>query len=118
MKPLSKDTDTIVAIATPAGSGAIAVIRLSGAGAFEIADKVFHAKNKSSITGAKGYTVHFGEIRNGDKLLDEVLSTVFRAPHSYTGEDVVEISCHGSLYIQQQVVKLLVNKGARLALPG
>ncbi len=108
--------DTIIAIATPPGIGAIGVIRLSGPDAFRIAGSVFKGKD---IAAQPSHTIHFGSIRAEDgHLLDEVLVSVFRGPHSYTGEDVVEISCHGSNYILQEVMALLLRKGARLAKPG
>ncbi|HMO40640.1 MAG TPA: tRNA uridine-5-carboxymethylaminomethyl(34) synthesis GTPase MnmE [Saprospiraceae bacterium] len=107
--------DTIVALATPPGTGAIGVIRLSGMDAIRIANTVFHGKD---LAQQASHTVHFGTIRNGEQLLDEVLVTLFIAPKSYTGEDVVEVSCHGSTYIIQQVIHLLLQKGARLAQPG
>lgn len=111
--------DTICAIATPPGQGAISVIRLSGPKAFEICDSFFApARNQTRISNAEGYTIHFGKIRNDQAVVDEVLVSVFRAPHSYTGEDAVEISCHGSVYIQQKIVELLIEGGARHAEAG
>lgn len=111
--------DTIVALATPAGAGAIAVIRLSGKDAFSIADKVFRKKNSlKKLSELKSHTIHFGNIYDGEKIVDEVLVSVFRAPNSYTGEDVTEISCHGSTFIQQKIIQLAVKQGARLAREG
>ncbi len=111
--------DTITAIATPPGSGAIAVIRVSGDRTFEIVEKIFRPFRKDKkLSLQKGYTLHFGEIVEADEVIDEVLVAVFHKPHSYTGEDAVEISCHGSLYIQQKIIELLVNAGARIAQPG
>lgn len=108
--------DTIVALATPPGIGAIGVIRLSGTDAMFIASQVFYGKD---LTLQASHTVHFGTIRDEhETIIDEVLATVFVAPKSYTGENVVEISCHGSSYILQQVIHLLLQKGARLAQPG
>jgi tRNA modification GTPase len=108
--------DTIVALATPAGVGAIGVIRLSGPEAISIADAVFYGKK---LAEQKSHTLHFGTIRDEENIiLDEVVIGLFVGPKSYTGEDVVEISCHGSNYILQQVIQLLVRKGARLAQPG
>ncbi len=108
--------DTIVAPATPSGAGAIGVIRLSGPDALLLANQVFSGKDLSQ---QPSHTVHFGVIKNEhDRVLDEVLATVFVAPKSYTGEHVVELSCHGSPYIMQQVIHLLLQKGARLAQPG
>jgi len=109
--------DTIVAIATPQGIGAIGVIRVSGMDALRIAGSVFQGKR--DLATAKGYTVHFGKIVGADgSILDEVLVNVFRNPKSYTGEDTVEISCHGSSFILQEVLSLLVSQGARVANPG
>lgn len=112
--------DTITALATPHGSGAIAVIRVSGKKTFEIIDRIFFNKKlePKKISSEKGYTVHFGLIAEGDVIVDEVLVTIFRNPHSYTGEDSVEISCHGSAYIQQQILQLLLKHGARMANAG
>jgi len=108
--------DTICAPATAAGSGAIAVIRVSGPESFSIADKIFTAYDGlSSLQEANGYTIHFGKIRKGTKLIDEVLVSVFKNPKSYTGEDSLEISCHGSSYIIQQILDLLREKGCRYA---
>lgn len=108
--------DTIVALATPPGVGAIGVIRLSGLKAIEIVDKVFRGKD---LTQQKTHTVHFGTIRqDNDRIIDEVLVTLFVAPKSYTGEHVVEVSCHGSNYIIQELIRLFIQKGARLARPG
>jgi tRNA modification GTPase len=107
--------DTIVALATPSGVGAIGVIRLSGADAIDIVNAVFHGKD---LTQQATHTIHFGTIRDGEQILDEVLVSLFVAPKSYTGEHVVEVSCHGSNYIIQQVIQLFIKYGARLAQPG
>jgi tRNA modification GTPase len=111
--------DTICAISTPPGLGAISVIRLSGPNAVEISKKIFHPKDKDvDISLVASHTVHFGNIGDSKGLLDDVLLTIFREPHSYTGEDVIEISCHGSPYIQQKLIELLLEQGLRLANPG
>jgi tRNA modification GTPase len=111
--------DTICAISTPPGLGAIAVIRLSGPATLETCKRIFHpAGENTDISAVPSHTVHFGTIGTGDDLLDEVLLTLFKAPHSYTGEDVAEISCHGSPYIQQKIMELLLAQGLRLANPG
>ena len=108
--------DTICAPATPSRSGAIAVIRVSGPTSFAIVDQIFSAYDGlNSLSEAKGYTIHFGKIMQGEKLIDEVLVSVFKNPKSYTGEDSLEISCHGSSYIQQQILELLREKGCRYA---
>ena len=98
--------------------GAIGIIRVSGTDAINIADKIFIAQSGSSLTQAKGYTVHYGTICNNDEPLDDVIVIVYRAPHSYTGEDSVEIMCHGSSYIQQTILELLMQNGCHMAQPG
>ncbi|MCF8362842.1 MAG: tRNA uridine-5-carboxymethylaminomethyl(34) synthesis GTPase MnmE [Prolixibacteraceae bacterium] len=113
------DQHTICAISTAPGSGAIAVVRLSGNEAIAITDTVFHsAKEGKKLSGQKANTLHFGTIRDGDTIIDEVVVALFKAPHSFTGEDIVEISCHGSVYIQQAILQLLLQNGARMAQPG
>ncbi|MBL7969158.1 MAG: tRNA uridine-5-carboxymethylaminomethyl(34) synthesis GTPase MnmE [Prolixibacteraceae bacterium] len=113
------DQLTICAIATSPGMGAIATIRLSGEKAIEIADSIFHSpKYGKKLTDQRANTLHFGNLSDGVELIDEVVIALFRAPHSFTGEDVVEISCHGSVYIQQRILQLLISKGARMARPG
>ncbi|MEN8956644.1 MAG: tRNA uridine-5-carboxymethylaminomethyl(34) synthesis GTPase MnmE [Flavobacteriales bacterium] len=107
-------TDTICALSTANGMGAIAVIRVSGNKAFSIVSSIF----SKDLSDKKTHTAHFGVIKEDEKLVDEVLLTVFRNPNSFTGEDVIEIACHGSIYIQQQILKLLLSKGCRLAKPG
>ena len=115
MKTHNQILDTICAIATAPGIGAIAVIRLSGADAINICNKVFFGKD---ISQSDSHTAHFGTIRDGDKIIDEVLVTVFKGKKSFTGENSVEISTHGSPYIQQQVLQLLLKNGAKPAGPG
>lgn len=111
-------SSTICALATPAG-GAIAVIRLSGNDAINIADKVFVSKSNHRLTEAKPQTLHFGHLTNQDgEVIDEVLVSVFRSPHSYTGENAVEISCHGSQYVISQILKIFIQNGCRQANPG
>ncbi|MCD8742198.1 tRNA uridine-5-carboxymethylaminomethyl(34) synthesis GTPase MnmE [Mucilaginibacter roseus] len=107
--------DTIVALATPNGVGAIGVIRLSGPQAITIANIVFKGKD---LTKQASHTIHFGHIADGDVMLDEVLVSLFVAPRSYTRENVVEISCHGSNYILESIIRLLIKSGARAAKPG
>lgn len=107
--------DTICALATAGGVSAIAVIRVSGPNAITIVDGVFKGKR---LTTQPSHTVHFGKIADGEKVIDEVLATLFVSPTSYTGENTVELSCHGSPFIQQQILQILVNKGCRLARPG
>ncbi|MBD0374538.1 MAG: tRNA uridine-5-carboxymethylaminomethyl(34) synthesis GTPase MnmE [Flavisolibacter sp.] len=107
--------DTIVALATPPGVGALGIIRLSGHQAINIADALFPAKN---LYRQSSHTLHVGYLKNEDQLIDQVVVSLYKAPHSYTGEDVVEITCHGSPYIHQQVINACIQKGARLAKPG
>jgi len=112
-------TDTICALATAPGVGAIALIRLSGPESFTITDKLFKPKKEGfSIKQAESYTIHFGTIAVGEELVDEVLVYVYRNPNSYTGDDAIEISCHGSPYIQQKIIELLIMHGARMANAG
>ncbi|MDN3677793.1 tRNA uridine-5-carboxymethylaminomethyl(34) synthesis GTPase MnmE [Flavobacterium paronense] len=110
--------ETIVALASPSGAGAIAVIRLSGKEALTIAAKVFQSVSGKLISNQKTHTIHLGHIMDEGKVYDQVLLSLFKNPHSYTGEDVVEISCHGSTYIQQQIIQLLLRKGCRMAQAG
>ena len=113
-----RNEDTIYAPATVPGTGAISIIRISGPDALSIADKVVSCR-RSSISSAKGYTMKFGTIRDmSGEIVDEVIASVFRAPHSYTGEDSVELSCHASSYIVSAVMQLLSEAGARAAEPG
>ena len=107
--------DTICAIATAQG-GAIGSIRVSGPEAISITSRIFQpAKAGKLLSEQKPYTLTFGRIYNGEEVIDEVLVSLFRAPHSYTGEDSTEITCHGSSYILQQVMQLLIKNGCRMA---
>ncbi|MCF8272656.1 MAG: tRNA uridine-5-carboxymethylaminomethyl(34) synthesis GTPase MnmE [Flavobacteriaceae bacterium] len=110
--------DTIVALATPSGAGAIAVIRLSGNEAINIAEKQFKSVSGKHLSKQKTHTIHLGHIIDGPKILDEVLVSIFKNPNSYTGENVVEISCHGSHYIQQEIIQLFLRNGCRMATAG
>ncbi|HSM49448.1 MAG TPA: tRNA uridine-5-carboxymethylaminomethyl(34) synthesis GTPase MnmE [Draconibacterium sp.] len=113
------DQSTICAISTSPGIGAIAVIRLSGSEAIQIAGIVFQSPNKNkTLAEQPANTLHFGQIVYKNEVIDEVVAAIFHAPHSFTGEDIVEISCHGSTFIQQKILEVLVENGARLALPG
>src|SRR4051812_6149135 len=112
---MTNTEDTIVALATPTGTGAIGIIRLSGPDAIKIAANVFNGKD---LTKQASHTIHFGNIVDGDIILDEVLVSLFVAPRSYTRENVVEISCHGSAFIIESIIKLLIKKGARSAKAG
>lgn len=110
--------ETIVALASPSGAGAIAVIRLSGKDALSIGEQVFQSVSGKFISKQKTHTIHLGHIVDEGKVFDQVLLSIFKNPHSYTGEDVIEISCHGSTYIQQQIIQLLLRKGCRMAQAG
>ena len=116
--PLNKDT--IAALSTPPGTGAIAVIRISGKDSLKICSKIFRKKDSKAVDVSRftSHTAHYGEIVHKNIVMDEVVLTLFKAPNSYTGENVVEISCHGSQYIQQQILHLLVKQGCRLASAG
>ncbi len=115
MNKLTGWDDTIVALATPPGIGAIGVIRLSGTKTFDIANELFPSRDLSL---QPSQTIHIGFLKNGDTIIDEVVLSLFKGPKSYTGEDVIEISCHGSPFIQQQIINACIAKGARLAKPG
>lgn len=110
--------DTIIALATPAGAGAIAVIRLSGNKAMQLAEDQFKSVSGKKLSKQATHTIHLGHIIDGNRTIDEVLVSVFKNPNSYTGEDVVEISCHGSNYIQQEIIQLFLRKGSRMATAG
>ncbi|WP_296687479.1 tRNA uridine-5-carboxymethylaminomethyl(34) synthesis GTPase MnmE [Flavobacterium sp.] len=110
--------DSIVALATPSGAGAISIIRISGQNAIEIGASVFKSIKNKDLTQQKTHTLHLGHIIDEGKTLDEVLISIFKGPNSYTGENTIEISCHGSTYIQQQIIQLLLRKGCRMANAG
>jgi tRNA modification GTPase len=110
--------DTIVALASPSGAGAIAVIRISGSDAIAIAASVFQSVSGKDIEKQKTHTLHLGHIVDENKVIDQVLLSIFKGTNSYTGENTIEISCHGSTYIQQQIIQLLLRKGCRMANAG
>ncbi|MBU8892290.1 MAG: tRNA uridine-5-carboxymethylaminomethyl(34) synthesis GTPase MnmE [Bacteroidales bacterium] len=113
------NNDIICAISTPQGNGAIAVIRLTGNDSVVLCDKLFRSpKEQKKLINQEANTLHFGTITDNDKIIDEVVISIFKGPHSYTGEDIVEISCHGSEFVQQQILQLFIKNGARLAKPG
>ncbi|MDP4204775.1 MAG: tRNA uridine-5-carboxymethylaminomethyl(34) synthesis GTPase MnmE, partial [Bacteroidota bacterium] len=113
------DQATICAITTGHGGGAVSMIRLSGEEAIQITDSVFSSPVKGkTLSTQKANTLHFGSILDDGNVIDEVIVSIFKAPHSFTGEDVVEITCHGSIYIQQRLLQLFIRQGARLAKPG
>ena len=111
-------SNTIAAISTAQGEGGIGVIRISGESAIEIADKIFKNINNKKLTDMKGYTAAFGKVTFGGEEIDEAVALVFRAPHSYTGENVVELSCHGGVYVTARVLRAALDSGARPAEPG
>lgn len=110
--------ETIVALASPSGAGAIAVIRMSGKNSIAIAEEVFQSVSGKDLSKQKTHTIHLGTIVDGPKIYDQVLVSIFKNPNSYTGENVIEISCHGSTFIQQQIIQLLLRKGCRMAQAG
>lgn len=115
MNKLSGWSDTIIALATAPGLGAIAVLRISGTKAFEIINGLFASKN---LLAQGTHTLHVGMLKDGERLLDEVVLALFKGPKSFTGEDTIEISCHGSTYVQQQILEACIARGARLARAG
>ena len=110
--------ETIIALATPTGLGAISVIRISGLNAISITEKLFKSKGNKKLSNQNSHTVHLGHLIKNNHELDEVLVTIFKGPNSYTGENTVEISCHGSTYIQQEIIDLFIENGIRVAKPG
>ena len=110
--------ETIIALATPNGLGAISVIRISGNNSIKITEKLFKSNKNKLLSNQKSHTVHLGHIMKGNHELDEVLITLFKGPNSYTGEDTIEISCHGSTYIQKEIINLFIDNGIRIANPG
>ena len=118
MNSISHDA-TICAVSTAPGTGGVAVIRVSGPEAVAAVNAIYTPKKAGkTLLSQKAYTLTFGNIHRGDELVDEVLVSFFRAPHSFTGEDIVEVTCHGSVYIQQQILELLIGQGCRSAMPG
>ena len=111
-------TDTIAAIATPAAAGGIGVVRISGTDAVQIAERIFEPVSGAKLSLSKGYRAYFGKVVDRGETLDEAVCLIFRAPHSYTGEDVAEISCHGGMYITSRVLQAALSAGARLANAG
>ena len=109
---------TIIALSSPPGSGAISIIRLSGKDAIDITDKVFKSNSNKPLSKLEGQSLTYGVISDGKEVIDEVVVSIYRAPHSYTGENIVEISCHGSPYIQQKIISTFLDKKVRLASPG
>ncbi len=112
------DLSAIAAISTPLGTGGVGIIRISGKNATEIADRIFVSVNGIKLSSSKGYRAYFGRIFDGETAVDEVVCLVFRAPHSYTGEDVVEINCHGGVVLLKKILRLVLQNGAQAAAPG
>ena len=112
------DLSAIAAISTPLGTGGVGIIRISGKNATEIADRIFVSVNDKKLSSSKGYRAYFGRIIDGETAVDEVVCLVFRAPHSYTGEDVVEINCHGGVVLLKKILRLVLQNGAQAAAPG
>ena len=113
------EQDNICALATASGVGAISVLRVSGPDAIDICSSIFESKqSEKQLTLEKSHTIHLGYIVNGNQMIDEVLVSIFKGPSSYTGENTIEISCHGSIYIQQQILQLLIHNGCRMARAG
>lgn len=112
------DLSAIAAISTPLGTGGVGIIRISGKNATEIADRIFVSVNGKKLSTSKGYRAYFGRIFDGETAVDEVVCLVFRAPHSYTGEDVVEINCHGGVVLLKKILRLILQNGAQAAAPG
>ena len=110
--------DTIIALATASGAGAIAVLRVSGPKAISVSNTLFKSIHDKNLLNQPTHTIHLGHIVDGDRVLDEVLVSIYKNPQSYTGEDIVEISCHGSSYIQQEILQLFIRNGCRSANPG
>jgi tRNA modification GTPase len=110
--------DTIIALATASGAGAIAVLRVSGPKAISVSNTLFKSIHDKNLLNQPTHTIHLGHIVDGDRVLDELLLSIYKNPQSYTGEDVVEISCHGSSYIQQEILQLFIRNGCRSANPG
>ena len=109
---------TIIALSSAPGSGAIAIIRLSGEDAISKTDLFFKSKSGKKLSECGGYSISYGDLVDNDEIIDEVVVSVYEAPHSYTGENIIEISCHGSIYIQQRILSIFTNAGVRLASPG
>lgn len=112
------DKTTIAAISTPMGTGGVGIIRISGENAMEITDKIFKAFSGKALADSEGYKAHYGRIFDGEIAVDEAICLVFRAPHSYTGENVVEINCHGGVFLMKKILRLVLENGASPAAPG
>ena len=110
--------DTIAAIATAMTSSGIGIVRISGTEAFDIIKKIYMGKNKKDLSQVKSHTIHYGYIVDGEETIDEVLVMIMKGPHSFTGEDTVEIDCHGGVYVLKRILETVIKYGARPAEPG
>ena len=111
-------TDTIAAISTAMTNSGIGIVRLSGEDAFSIIDKIYKGKSPKLLSEQKSHTIHYGYIMDGEQTIDEVLVLLMRGPHSYTGEDTVEIDCHGGVFVTRKILETVIKYGARPAEPG
>ena len=111
-------TETIAAISTAVAPSGIAIVRISGDDAIEIADKIYFSKKEKKLSSQKGNTIHYGWIKDNGEIIDEVLVSVFKEPHSYTGEDSIEINCHGGVIAVNKILDAVIRAGARIAEPG
>ena len=109
---------TIAAISTAMSNSGIGIVRMSGPEAFQIADRVYKGKKEKKLCEQQSHTIHYGYMVDGDQVIDEVLVMLMRGPHSYTGEDTVEINCHGGVYVVKRILELLIKNGARRPEPG
>ena len=110
--------DTIAAIATAMTSSGIGIVRISGTEAFDIIKKIYKGKNQKDLSQVKSHTIHYGYIVDGEETIDEVLVMIMKGPHSFTGEDTVEIDCHGGVYVLKRILETVIKYGARPAEPG
>ena len=118
VKNMGFKTDTIAAISTAMTDAGISIVRISGEEAIAIADKIYKGKKEKKISGQRTHTIHYGYIVDGEETIDEVLVMLMRGPHSYTGEDTVEINCHGGVYVTKRILETVIKYGARPAEPG
>ena len=114
VKNMGFKTDTIAAISTAMTDAGISIVRISGEEAIAIADKIYKGKKEKKISGQRTHTIHYGYIVDGEETIDEVLVMLMRGPHSYTGEDTVEINCHGGVYVTKRILETVIKYGARM----
>ena len=110
--------DTIAAIATAMTNSGIGIVRMSGTEAFDIIQKIYKGKNNKNLSEVKSHTIHYGYIMDGEETIDEVLVMIMKGPHSFTGEDTVEIDCHGGVFVVKRILETVIKNGARPAEPG